>query len=104
MDIISIHNPNGEISSMVTIVVGQPYNQLLLEKRGPDVGEEPAVTAAERMNHKNETASRSWLRGFSWEHSDNTQCGEHMAVFHTKYFIDKEIWKDSIPKHHLENS
>ena len=79
-------------------------NQLLLKKGRTKVGEYLAIIATARVNHRNETASRSWLRGFSWEHSDNTQCGEYRAVFHAVCFTDSEIQKNSTLQSNLEKS
>lgn len=67
----------------------------LLRKGGPNIGEQLAVTATERMNDRDEMGGRSWLSGFSGEHSNNMQCGECIAVFHRVCFIKKEIWKDA---------
>lgn len=73
--------PVDKTSAVSTTVVGQPYKQLLLKTGGAKVGEYMALTATEGVHHKNEAASRSWLRGFSWEHSNTMQCGECTAVF-----------------------
>ena len=69
----------------------QPCNWLLLKTGRTKVGEYLAIIATARVNHRNETARRRWLRGFSWEHGDNTQCGECIAVFHAVCFTDSEI-------------
>ena len=68
---------------------------LLLKKGRTRVGEYLAIITTARVNHRNETARRHLLRGFSWEHSDNTQCGECIAVFHAVCFTDSEIQRNS---------
>lgn len=65
-------------SPVATNVVGLPQNPLLCRKGGTRVGEWLAVTATEKRNHRKETASRRWLRGFFWDLSDNMQWKEYI--------------------------